>query len=133
MALNPKVLQGKGRQQQYLPPIWTGENKSGCFPIGEKILIQPYFAVAATAGGVHIPDEFKERMQLSAEMGVIVALGDDAFTWNADRTRAFGGYTPKPGDHVHYERYAGAVVQGDDGAEYRIVEDRQIGAVLIKA
>jgi chaperonin GroES len=132
MALNQKVAR-RGSAAQYHPPIWAGENKSGCVPIGEKILILPYMAVAKTTGGIEIPDEFKERMQLSAEMGVIVSIGDDAFTWNADRTRPFGGYKPKVGDHVFFERYAGAVVQGDDGREYRVAEDKQIGAVLIKA
>ena len=131
MALNQKVLRGK--RAEYIAPIWSGENTSGCIPVGEKILILPYIAVDQTEGGIHMPDAFKERMQLSAEMGVIVAVGDDAFTWNADRTRHFAGYKPKVGDHVHFERYAGAVVQGDDGVEYRICEDKQIGAVLIKA
>lgn len=130
MALNPKVLR---HNVEYLAPIWQGENNSGCIPIGDRILVLPYVAVSQTEGGIHMPDEFKERMQLSAVSGVIVAVGDDAFTWNADRTRPFGGYKPKPGDHIHYERYAGAVVHGDDGIEYRIIEDRQVGAILIKA
>ena len=132
MALNQKVIRGN-RAPQYLPPIWNAPDTSGCIPIGEKILILPYMAMEQTEGGIHMPDAFKERMQLSAEMGIIVAIGDDAFTWNADRTRHFGGYKPKVGDHVHYERYAGAVVLGDDNREYRIIEDKQIGAVLIKA
>jgi chaperonin GroES len=128
MALNQKVL--PTRKVQYLPAIWQGENKSGCIPIGEKILIKPDIAVGRTAGGIEMPDDFKERMQLSAQSGVIVAVGDDAFTWNADRSRPFGGYKPKPGDRVHFEKYAGAEVEGDDGGQYRIIEDRQIGAVI---
>lgn len=132
MALNQKVAR-RGSATQYLAPIWSGKNEAGCIPIGEKVLVLPYMAVTKTEAGIHMPDDFKERMQLSAEMGVIVALGDDAFTWNADRTRHFAGYKPKVGDHVHMERYAGAVVQGDDGRDYRLIEDKQIGAVLIKA
>jgi chaperonin GroES len=128
MALNPKVVAAK--KLQYLPAIWQGENKSGCTPIGDKILIMPDIALSQSAGGVHMPDDFKERMQLSTQSGVIVAVGDDAFTWSADRSRPFGGYKPKVGDRVYYEKYAGAVVNGDDGMDYRLIEDKQIGAVI---
>ena len=113
MALNQKVVPAK--KLAYLPAVWAGENKSGCTPIGEKILVMPDMALAQSTGGIHMPDDFKERMQLSTQTGVIVAIGDDAFTWNADRTRPFGGYKPKIGDRVYFEKYAGAVVTGDDG------------------
>lgn len=129
MALTPKVLR-KGTQ--YLAPIWKGENTSGCTPIGDKVLILPYLALEQTEGGVHIPNDVKERMQLSAVSGVIVALGDDSFTWSADRMRPFGGYKPQVGDHVYFERYAGAEMTGDDGIEYRLVDDKSIGAVLVR-
>jgi chaperonin GroES len=121
------------RQKQYRQAIWFGKNTSGCEPIGDKILISPDIFLSETEAGVFMPDEFKERMQLSTQSGVIVAVGDDAFTWSADRMRPFGGYKPKPGDRVYYERYAGAVVQGDDNTEYRLIEDKQIGAVIEKA
>lgn len=128
MALNPKVL--PNRPQQYLPAVWNGKNTSGCIPIGEKILVKPDIAVSQSAGGVLMPDDFKERMQLSTQSGVIVSIGDDAFTWNADRSRPFNGYKPKIGDRVYYERYAGAIVNGDDGHDYRLIEDKQIGAII---
>lgn len=131
MALNQKVARS-GPATQYIAPMWDGVNTSGCTPIGDKVLIIPYLAIDRTAGGIEMPDDFKERMQLSAVSGVIAALGDDAFTWNADRTRRFEGYKPQVGDHVFFERYAGAVVQGDDGGEYRLIDDKSIGAVLIR-
>lgn len=127
MSLTQKVIRNRTER---LPAIWQGKNTSGCLPIGDKILIKPDIFLDTTAGAVALPDEFVERMQLSTQSGVIVAVGDDAFTWSADRMRPFGGYKPKPGDRVYYERYAGAVVQGDDHTEYRLVEDRQVGAVI---
>ena len=127
MALNQKVVRSR---MERLPAIWSGKNTSGCIPIGDKILILPDMFLATTAGNVELPDEFTERMQLSTQTGVIVAVGDDAFTWSADRARPFGGYKPQPGDRVYYERYAGAEVHGDDNATYRLVEDKQVGAVI---
>lgn len=131
MSLNPKVI--RKRASQYLPAIWDGKDTSGCVPIGDKILILPDLFLEQTAAGIHMTDEFTERMQLSAQTGIIVSIGDDAFTWSSDRMRPFGGYKPKVGDHVYYERYAGAEVTGDDGRQYRLVEDRQVGAVTEKA
>lgn len=131
MSLEPKVM--RKRQKQTLPAIWQGKNTSGCEPIGDKILIKPDIYLSQTESGIHITDEFVERMQLATQSGVIVAVGDDAFTWSADRMRPFGGYKPKVGDRVYYERYAGAEVEGDDNQQYRLIEDRQIGAVIEKA
>jgi len=127
MALNQKVIRNK---PLYLPAIWDGKDTSGCVPIGDKILIKPDMAVSQTDTGIHMPEEFTERMHLSTQTGIIIAVGDDAFTWSADRSRPFGGYKPKVGDRVYFERYAGAVVNGDDGCDYRLIEDRQIGAVI---
>lgn len=127
MALTPKVLSVS--RVEYMPAVWSGANKSGCAPIGDRVLILPDMAMAKSQGGIGLPDDVVERMQLSASSGVIVEVGDDAFAWNSDRTRPFGGYKPKPGDRVHFEKYAGKEIVGDDGAKYRICDDKAIGAI----
>jgi len=127
MALNPKVLSVS--RVEYIPAPWSGTNKSGCTPVGDRVLILPDIAMTKSQGNVALPDEVVERMQLSASSGVIVECGDDAFVWNSDRTRPFGGYKPKPGDRVHFEKYAGKEIVGDDGAKYRICDDKAIGAI----
>lgn len=126
MALNPKVL--SIRRAEYIPAPWFGKNTSGCIPVGDRVLILPDIA-ASQSGSTILPDDVVERAQLSSSSGVIVELGDDAFAWNSDRTRPFSGYRPKPGDRVHYERYAGKIILGEDGQEYRIVDDKSVGAV----
>src|SRR5258708_5430290 len=126
MALNPRIL--SVRKAEYIPSPWFGKNESGCIPVGDRVLIRPDIA-ASSSGKIKLPEDVVDRAQLSASSGVIVALGDDAFVWNADRTRPYGGYKPKAGDRVHFERYAGKVILGDDGVEYRIVDDKAIGAV----
>ena len=126
MALNPKVL--SVRRAEYIPAPWFGENKSGCIPVGDRVLILPDIA-ASMSGALQLPDDIVDRAQMAASSGIIVALGDDAFVWNADRTRPYGGYKPKPGDRVHFEKYAGKIILGDDGVEYRVLDDKAIGAV----
>lgn len=127
MALSPKVLSVS--RVEYIAAPWTGENKSGCVPVGDRVLILPDIAMTKSQGNIALPDDVVERMQLSASSGVIVEIGDDAFAWNSDRTRPFGGYKPKPGDRVHFEKYAGKEIVGDDGAKYRLVDDKAIGGI----
>ena len=127
MSLSPKVLSVS--RIDYMPAVWSGVNKSGCIPVGDRVLILPDMAMTKSQGGVGLPDEVVERMQLSASSGVIVEIGDDAFAWNSDRTRPFSGYKPKPGDRVHFEKYAGKEIVGDDGAKYRLVDDKAIGGI----
>ena len=126
MALNPKVL--SIRKAEYIPAPYFGKNKSGCVPVGDRVLVLPDIA-AASSGSIELPQDIVDRAQMAASSGVIVELGDDAFVWNADRTRPYGGYKPKAGDRVHFEKYAGKIILGDDGVEYRLVDDKAIGGV----
>jgi co-chaperonin GroES (HSP10) len=127
MALTPKVLNVS--RVEYLPAIFSGTNKSGVEPVGDRVLILPDMAMATSTGNIRLPDDVVERMQLSSSSGVIVACGDDAFAWNSDRTRPFSGYKPKQGDRVHFEKYAGKEIIGDDGVKYRLCDDKAIGGV----
>jgi chaperonin GroES len=76
-----------------------------------------------------LPDDVVDRAQMSSSSGVIVEAGDDAFAWNSDRTRPFTGERPKAGDRVFFDKYAGKVILGDDGVEYRLMDDASIGGV----
>lgn len=127
MSLSPKVL--NVQRVEYMPAVFGGVNKSGVMPVGDRVLIQPDLAMTRSQGNIALPDDVVDRMQLSASSGVIVEMGDDAFAWNSDRTRAFAGYKPKPGDRVHFEKYAGKEIVGDDGVKYRLIDDKAIGGV----
>jgi co-chaperonin GroES (HSP10) len=37
---------------------------------------------------------------------------------------------PKVGDMIWYAKYAGYVVKGDDGVEYRLANDKDIAAIV---
>lgn len=124
-------LLSKNRVGEYVEVEYNGENTSGREPIGDGILILPYEAPEKTKGNVWLPPTIRETQSLAAEIGVIVAVGEGAWTWNHDRTRRFSGRKPQIGEHVNYTRYAGQEVIGNDDKMYRIMEDKAILAVIV--
>lgn len=92
------------------------------------VLVLPDEAAGITPGGIHMPDQQRERQSMASETGIIVAMGDGAFLWTADRTRPFVGARPVIGQHVYFERYAGQELIGADGNVYRLMTDKAIGA-----
>ena len=59
-------------------------------------------------------------------MATFVAAGGNAFEdWHDKRL-------PKLGDKVLIAKYAGITVKGADGQEYRILNDKDISAILTR-
>lgn len=125
--MTPKVL--KQVHAEYTPARYNGLNTSGWSPIGDYILVKPDTVANSTSGGVELPDDIVERMELAAMTGIIVECGDEAFKWNADRTRHFEGKKPKAGDRVIFEKYAGKPILGEDSEHYRIMDDKAVGGI----
>jgi chaperonin GroES len=96
------------------------------YPTEFKILVEPKKVEEKTKGGIIIPDESKDREQFAQMEGVLVAVSPLAFTY-ADWKDA---NPPKPGDRVLFAKFAGAKVTGKDGKEYRLVNDKDLAAVL---
>lgn len=95
----------------------------GIRPVEYKVLVKPKAVEEKTAGGIYLPDQIKEKEKFAKQEGVLVAVGAIAFTdpdW-LDR--------PKVGDTVLFDKYAGCTVKGKDGEEYRLINDKEIGAV----
>jgi chaperonin GroES len=126
-GLAPKLI--KTEIASYRPVEWAGKNESGYTPLGDLVLVLIDQVDEKTLGGVHIPDDVRERQDLAAESGVVVAMGEGAFVWSADRRRPFVGRKPVVGERVYIERYAGQLVSGLDGCRYRLMGDKQIGAI----
>lgn len=103
-------------------------NLSGIYPTEYKVLILPKKVDEKTKGGIFIPDESRDRDQFAQMEGELVAISPLAFSYD--------GWTgnehakPKPGDAVLFAKFAGAKVTGRDGVEYRLVNDKDIAAVL---
>ena len=103
-------------------------NESGIHPTEFKCLVLPKAVEEKSKGGIILPDETKERDQFAQLEGTLVDASPLAFTYHDGTVKAFN--PPKPGDHVLFAKYAGAVVKGRDGKDYRLVNDKDICAVL---
>jgi chaperonin GroES len=104
------------------------KNESGIYPTEYKVLISPRTVEEKTKGGIIIPDQTKERDQFAQMEGALVAVSPLAFSY--DDWKGADDKRPKAGDRVLFAKYAGAVVTGKDGKDYRLVNDKDIGAVL---
>lgn len=82
-------------------------------PIGDKVVIEPLKKSFFTASGIILPDFDKTQSQ----EGVVVAIGS---TTTGD---------VKPGDRVHYSKYAGFDASYE-GVDYLIIPEDEIEAIL---
>jgi len=119
-------------------------NTSGIHPKGNRVLIKPDKLENKTEGGIIIPETERDRHQMGILTGVIVDMGADSF--REENTEVFrlmdgemklverrvSGYEAfaKEGDRICFARYAGQPMPGEDGEEYRLLNDLDITAVI---
>jgi chaperonin GroES len=96
---------------------------SGIDPIEYKVLVRPKTAANKTAGGIMLPEVVVEKDQHASMEGTVCAVSPLAFSYEDGAPKA------KPGDTVIFARYSGINVKGCDGAEYRLMNDKDIVAV----
>lgn len=96
-------------------------NTSGIRPINLNVLVLPD-PVEEKRGSIILSDETKDKAKWAQVKGTIVALCPDAF--------AEMHMPPEPGARVLFARHNGNVVQGEDGAEYRLLKDVDITGLL---
>lgn len=100
-------------------------NTSGIRPTEYKVLIKPK-EVAEKIGSVYVPPSTQELEQHAQVEGVLVAVAPHAFTYETWEDCQ----PPQVGDTVLFAKYAGARVQGRDGEWYKVVNDKDIAAVM---
>jgi co-chaperonin GroES (HSP10) len=98
----------------------------GLKPVEYNVLVAPA-REPEKKGGLILPDEVKERMALAYQVGRVVAASPLAFNFDRWPDEA---EMPKRGDIVWYARYAGTLVIGRDGKTYRLIKDKDIGAIF---
>ena len=72
---------------------------------GVGILVRPVPIRRKTAGGILLPDTFREDMGYLNTVGRVLALGELAFE---DRDIYKNGCWVKPGDHIVYSKFSGS-------------------------
>jgi co-chaperonin GroES (HSP10) len=98
----------------------------GIRPVEYNIIVAP-MRMAEKIGSILLADETRDTEGLAKQIGRIVAQSPLAYsyeTWPDPSLR------PQVGDVVWFARYAGALFTGFDGEEYRILKDKDIGAVI---
>lgn len=107
-------------------------NESGIHPTGEKILVKPIKTERKTDGGIIIPDSSADKYDLAQIKAMIVETGPIAFEREVYFEKTYGTLTmtPRGGDIVAIAKYAGYLLKGKDGQDYRIVNDGDITAIL---
>lgn len=103
--------------------------RPGIRPVEYNVIVAPVPSteVEGKIGSVFIPDEAKETLDLAMQVGRIIdqsPLAYDYAKW-ADPSQQ-----PQIGQIVWFARYAGKEFEGADGKTYRILKDKDIGAVI---
>jgi chaperonin GroES len=101
-------------------------NKSGLSPVEYKILIEPEEIETKSAGGIVLVDKTTERDKMQQVRGKLIAVGGNAFEdWK--------GRVPEVGDYIWFAKFAGFVIKGKDGKNYRLANDKDIAAIVMEA
>ena len=97
-------------------------NRSGISPVEFKVLLEPEIVEEKTAGGIILAPVTKDKEQMAQIKGVLVAIGGNAMEdWKNP---------PNVGDKVYFGKYAGYIIKGNDGKEYRLCNDKDICAII---
>jgi len=97
-------------------------NTSGWKPTGHRVLVKVEKIEEVTQGGIIIPSEITKREQLGQDGGIVVEIGNTAYS---DQESPWC----KVGDYVKFGRYAGQLItpkEAKDGIEYRVLNDLDI-------
>lgn len=99
----------------------------GFEPFEFNVVIAPEEIEEKTAGGLYLPDQSKEREGMATMRGRLVSVSPVAFDY---ATFPQGARLPQPGDEVIFAKFAGTLIKGRDGREFRLCKDRDIAAVV---
>lgn len=89
-------------------------------------LIVAVAPVAETSkGGIFIPDAVREKDKLIGVQGRIVSMSPACFDHGE-----FKDATPQVGNIVQFAKLAGVMTTGADGRDYRILQDKDVIAIV---
>lgn len=103
------------------------ECKPGIQPTEYNVLIVPAVTEEVTKGGIILTSQTKQQQDISGVQGRILAISPHAFSY----VDSWGdGQKPEIGDVVLFAKFAGTLVEGNDGREYRLLKDKDICAKI---
>lgn len=79
-------------------------------------------------GSIFLPEDVKDQYEMAMQACRIVAVSPLAF--NYDRWEGCEESRPKPGDIVWVAKYSGTLFDGADDKQYRIIKDKDVGAII---
>ena len=99
-------------------------NESGIKPLGHRVLVRAISTERLTTGGIVIPEPVAERNDKAQIKAIVVDYGPTA--WMAE---GLGGSPwASIGDTVIIGKFAGVLLKGKDGVQYRVVNDDELQA-----
>ncbi len=104
----------------------TYPNESGVQPVEFRVLVKPDLIAKYTSGGVLKTDKNFDMEVWAQVKGTLIAKGDRAFEDFSEAERK----ALVPGAKIYYRIYEGIVIEGADGEEYRLCNDKDIGGVV---
>jgi len=90
----------------------------------DRALVLPDEVKDMTAGGIALPQTVIEKQQMRQLKATLIALGGDAF--DVGSPQEWRQPLPKVGDRIYVKVAAGVLHPGEDGKEYRIINDADI-------
>lgn len=101
-------------------------NQSGWSPAGRAVLVRPLDAKEKKPGSVIVvPKSISDRTKLMEDRAIVIEVGPLA--WNEEPVAR-----ATVGDEVILAAFSGYLLLGDDGVDYRFVNERDVFAVRNK-
>lgn len=99
-------------------------------PTGWRVLVMPYQGASKTQGGLHIPDEVRDREAVATVVAYVLKVGPIAYK---DPDKFGPDATPwcVEGQWVCIGRYSGSRFK-IDGGEVRIINDDEVIATILE-
>lgn len=113
-------------------------NFSGITPTEYKVVILPkdvgkqhkFKGADGREYSLEKPETTTDRDQFAQNEGTVIAISPLAFSYATKEEWGDNPPIPKVGDRVSYAKFAGAIIKGKDGKDYRVVNDKDIYAVF---
>lgn len=104
----------------------------GIKPLGNRILLKPIEVENKTSGGIILPDTALEKHKARQQEAIVVDMGVMAFQLEVGGILQYTADKPKIGDKVRVIKYVGDTFVGDDGLEYKLINDQDILAITTR-